>query len=71
MQYETWDKMITVQGKSVTVHAVSGNRCPECGEAVFDPGSYDRVVAASDGLVRGKRGTDHVFRPLKPAKQIT
>lgn len=55
MQHETWDKLITVQGKSVTVHAVSGNRCSECGEAVFDDESYDRVVASSDGLVRALR----------------
>ena len=55
MQHDTWDKAITVQGKSVTVHAVSGNRCSECGEAVFDDESYDRVVAASDGLVRALR----------------
>ena len=52
MKYETWDKLVSFQGKSLTVHAVSGNRCPECGEAVFDDESYDRVVAASDGLIR-------------------
>ena len=55
MQHETWDKVITVQGKSLTVHAVSGNRCKECGEAVFDDESYDRVVAAGDSLVRAMR----------------
>jgi len=55
MQHETWDKVVTSQGKSLTVHAVSGNRCAECGEAVFDDESYDRVVAASDGLIREVR----------------
>ena len=55
MQHKTWDKVVTIQGKSLTVHAVSGNRCSECGEAVFDDESYDRVVAASDGLIRALR----------------
>lgn len=55
MKHETWDKQVTYQGKSITVHAVSGNRCPECGEAVFDDESYDRVVAAGDGLIRALR----------------
>ena len=45
MQHETWDKVITV-------HAVSGHRCCECGEVVFDAESYGRVVAVSDGFVR-------------------
>lgn len=55
MEHETWDEMVTVQGKSFTVHAVSGNRCKQCGEAVYDDESYDRVVAASDGLIKALR----------------
>ena len=55
MNHETWDELVTVQGKSMTVHAANGNRCKKCGEAVFDDESYDRVVAAGDGLVRALR----------------
>lgn len=55
MEHQTWDERVTVQDKSMTVHAVSGSRCKECGEAVFDAESYDRVVAASDGLIKALR----------------
>jgi len=58
MTHETWDKVISYQGKSVTVHAVSGHRCSECGEAVYDDESYDRVTAAGDGLVKALRKTN-------------
>jgi len=39
----------------MTVHAVAGDRCQKCGEAVYDDESYDRVVAAGDGLVKALR----------------
>jgi HTH-type transcriptional regulator/antitoxin MqsA len=55
MRHETWDKLISYQGKSLTVHAVSGERCAECGEALYDEESYDRVAAAGDGLIRAFR----------------
>ncbi len=55
MKQETWDKVISHHGKSVTVHAVSGHRCPECGESVYDGESYDRVVAAGDSVVKAMR----------------
>lgn len=55
MKHGTWDKVVSYRGKSMTVHAVSGFRCSECGEAVFDDESYDRVAAAGDGLVKASR----------------
>lgn len=55
MKHETWDKVISYRGRLVTVHAVAGFRCPECGEAVYDDESYDRVAAAGDGLVKAMR----------------
>lgn len=55
MKHETWDKLVSYKGKSVTVHAVSGERCPECGEAVYDSESYERVAAAGDGLIKALR----------------
>jgi len=55
MNHQTWDELVTVQGKSITVHSVNGHRCKKCGEAVFDDESYDRVVSAGDGLVRALR----------------
>lgn len=55
MTHQIWDELVSVHGKSLTVHAVGGNRCTQCGEAVFDDESYDRVVAVGDGLVRALR----------------
>lgn len=55
MRHATWDKVVTHQGRSVTVHAVSGNRCKNCGEAIYDDESYDRVAAAGDGIVNALR----------------
>jgi len=55
MRHETWDELLGIQGKSLTVPAVSGHRCGVCAEAVFDDDSYDRVVAASNGLVQALR----------------
>lgn len=55
MKHRHWDKVVSFHGKTVTVHDVSGFRCPECGEAVFDDASYDRVAAAGDALVKAAR----------------
>lgn len=55
MKHQNWDKVVSYLGKAVTVHDVSGFRCPECSEAVFDDESYDRVAAAGDALVKAAR----------------
>ena len=55
MTAKTWDKLVTYNGKSVTVHGVSGHRCPACKEVVYDDESYDRVSGAGDALVRAAR----------------
>jgi HTH-type transcriptional regulator/antitoxin MqsA len=55
MFHDTWDKTVSYLGRSVTVHAISGHRCQECGEAVYDDESYDRVAVAGDGLVKAFR----------------
>ena len=52
MNQETWNKVISHQGKSVTLHAESGYRCSECGEALFDEESADRIKAAIDDLAK-------------------
>ena len=63
MTHATWDNVVSYQGKSITVPAVSGHRCSECGEAVYDDESYDRVVNVGDGLVRA-------FHPGKPDQRV-
>lgn len=55
MTPQNWDKVVTYRGKAVTVHEVSGFRCSECGEAVYDDESYDRVAATGDALVKAAR----------------
>jgi YgiT-type zinc finger domain-containing protein len=54
MNQETWNEVISHQGKSVTLHAVSGHRCSECGAALYDDESSDRIEAASDDLAKAK-----------------
>ncbi len=51
MTHEVRDETLRYKGESLTVHGLSGQYCRECGEAVFDPESYDRYRAASDGLI--------------------
>ena len=55
MTAKTWDKLVSYNGKSVTVHGVSGHRCPACKEVVYDDESYDRVSGAGDALLRAAR----------------
>lgn len=55
MTPQNWDKVVTYRGKAVTVHEVSGFRCSECGEALYDDESYDRVAATGDALVKAAR----------------
>ncbi|MHB8765235.1 MAG: type II TA system antitoxin MqsA family protein [Deferrisomatales bacterium] len=45
------DETIRYKGEAITVHDLAGHRCADCGETVFDPESYDRYRAASDGLI--------------------
>ncbi|MBF0461096.1 MAG: type II toxin-antitoxin system MqsA family antitoxin [Magnetococcales bacterium] len=74
MTHATWDKVVSHQGKSITVPAVSGHRCSECGEAVYDDESYDRVVTVGDGLVRALRKTNPPhsldYHPGKPDQRV-
>ncbi|MBI5814240.1 MAG: type II toxin-antitoxin system MqsA family antitoxin [Nitrospinae bacterium] len=55
MKTRTWDKKVSYQGKSMTVHNVTGSACRDCGETVYDQESYGRVAAAGDALVKADR----------------
>lgn len=52
MQHQAWGGLIAVQGKSITVHAVIGNHCGECGEAVFDERKLRKIAERHPELVK-------------------
>lgn len=65
--HETRDIPIRYKGEAITVHGLAGQFCLDCGDAVLDPDSYDRYVAAGDGLVHSvnQRGTPDLRRIRK------
>lgn len=54
-RFEAETFTIEHHGMSVTVEALSGWRCAECGEVEFDPESAERYGAAGDDLVQRDR----------------
>ena len=47
---------LTYGGKSMTLHDMRGQFCPECGEGIWDEESYRRYTEAQEGLVRAIKG---------------
>lgn len=62
--HQVRDEIIRYKNEALTVHGLSGHYCGDCGEAVFDPESYDRYRAASDGLITSvnRRGSPDLRR---------
>jgi HTH-type transcriptional regulator/antitoxin MqsA len=50
------DETLTYDGKSMTLHDMRGQFCPECGEGIWDDESYRRYTEAQEGLVRAIKG---------------
>jgi HTH-type transcriptional regulator/antitoxin MqsA len=50
------DETLSYSGQSLTLHAMKGDFCPECGEGVWDEDSYRRYTEAQSGLVRAVKG---------------
>jgi HTH-type transcriptional regulator/antitoxin MqsA len=51
MVHQTMDETIQYKGEAITIHKLTGNRCQDCEETVFDAESYDRYSEASDSLI--------------------
>ncbi|MBI5440010.1 MAG: type II toxin-antitoxin system MqsA family antitoxin [Deltaproteobacteria bacterium] len=65
--HEIRDEIIRYKGESITVHGLTGDRCLECNEVVFDAPSYDRYREASDSLIASvnKRNAPDIRRIRK------
>jgi HTH-type transcriptional regulator/antitoxin MqsA len=50
------EETLTYDGKSMTLHDMRGQFCPECGEGIWDDESYRRYTEAQEGLVRAIKG---------------
>lgn len=50
------EEKLTYGGKSMTLHDMRGQFCPECGEGIWDDESYRRFTEAQEGLVRAIKG---------------
>ena len=50
------EETLTYDGKSMTLHDMRGQFCPECGEGIWDDESYRRYTEAQERLVRAIKG---------------
>ena len=50
------EETLTYDGKSMTLHDMRGQFCPECGEGIWDDESYRLYTEAQEGLVRAIKG---------------
>ncbi len=50
------EETLTYDGKSMTLHDMRGQFCPECGEGIWDDESYRRYTESQEGLVRAIKG---------------
>jgi HTH-type transcriptional regulator/antitoxin MqsA len=56
-RFENERLAITHDGQNGTIDGMSGWRCKNCGEVVFDPESAERYGAAGDAMVLQPRST--------------
>jgi len=60
------------EGMTATVEALSGWRCPDCGEVEFDPDSARRYAEAGDDLVlRHRERQRHEIRRIRRKLGLT
>jgi HTH-type transcriptional regulator / antitoxin MqsA len=50
------EETLSYSGKSMTLHAMHGQFCSDCGEGIWDEESYRRYTEAQEGLVRAVKG---------------
>jgi len=56
MVAKTQDETLAYSGQSLTLHAMSGQFCPSCGEGVWNAESYRRYIEAQTTLIRTVKG---------------
>ena len=50
------DETLSYGSQSLTLHAMTGEFCPSCGEGIWDAESYRRYTEAQAALVRAVKG---------------
>ena len=56
MVVKTLDETLSYGGRSLTLNAMRGEFCPNCGEGVWDEESYERYIEAQADLLRAAKG---------------
>jgi HTH-type transcriptional regulator/antitoxin MqsA len=56
MVIKVLDETLAYGGQSLTLHAMRGQFCSNCGEGVWDEESYRRYTEAQAGLLRALKG---------------
>lgn len=56
MVFKSQDETLSYGDQSLTLHAMSGEFCPSCGEGIWDTESYRRYTEAQAALVRMVKG---------------
>ncbi len=56
MVVKTLDETLSYGGRSVTLKAMCGEFCSNCGEGVWDEESYGRYIEAQADLLRAAKG---------------
>ena len=56
MVTRTQDETLSYGGKSLTLHAMTGEFCPACGEGIRDEESYLRYTEAQSAIIRAVKG---------------
>lgn len=51
MALKKFDETLRYKNEALTLHDLEGYVCDKCGETIFTDESYDRYVAANDGLI--------------------
>ncbi len=56
MVEKTLDETLSYGGRSLTLNAMRGDFCPNCGEGFWDEESYGRYIEAQADLLRAAKG---------------
>jgi HTH-type transcriptional regulator/antitoxin MqsA len=56
MVSKSQDETLAYGSQSLTLHAMRGEFCPDCGEGVWDTESYRRYTEAQAALLRAVKG---------------
>lgn len=50
------DETLSYSGQSLTLHSMTGDFCPVCGDGIWDEESYRRYTEAQTAIIRAVKG---------------